>query len=189
MSVTSNDVANQAIELMGGNQPPVTGYAPTFDNSTTGVALQKLYAPCVATVARQFGWDFARAQAALSLSGNAAPTGWAYEYLYPGQGVEVWQLVPPALADPNAPLPINWAVGNAQVGGDQVKVIWSNLAGALAAYNNNPTEATWDPGFREAVVRLLASELASALAGKPDLAENYLQSGAAFESIGAGRPD
>lgn len=189
MTVTSQDVANQAIELMGGNQPPVTGYAPSFDDSTTGQALQKLYGPCVATVARQFGWDFARTQAALTPSGNSPPAGWAEEYLYPSQGVEVWQLLPPTLADPNAPLPINWAVGNAEVSSVQTKVIWSNLSGALAAYNNNPAESTWDPGFRESVVRLLASELALALAGKPDLAENYLQSGAAFESIGEGRPD
>jgi len=37
------------------------------------------------------------------------------------------------------------------------------------------------------VVRALASELAMALFGKPDVAQMYLESGAAFESIGEGR--
>ena len=54
---TSNSVANEAIALIGDNQPPVVGFYPTFDNSPAGVALQKLYGPTVAAVARQWGWD------------------------------------------------------------------------------------------------------------------------------------
>lgn len=188
MAVTSNDVANQAIQLIGDNQPPVSGHAPTFDNSTAGVALQKLYAPAVATVARQWGWDFARHTATLAFSGNAAPPGWLYEYLYPGT-VEVWQLLPATMADPNNPLPVNWSVGNTLVSGVQTKVLFSNLQNAVAVYNNNPTESTWDPLFREAVVRLLASELAMAIAGRPDTAQALVETGAAFETIGEGRPD
>ena len=49
MTVTSNTIANQAIFLIGGNTPPVTGFAPTFDNSTAGVALHELYAAAVVT--------------------------------------------------------------------------------------------------------------------------------------------
>lgn len=187
--VTSTDVANQAIFLIGDNQPAVTGVAPTFDNSAAGQALQKLYAPAVATVARQWGWDLARATVALSPTGNAPPIGWTQEYLYPPNGIELWQLIPQTIADPNNPLPVNWNVGNAVVSGSQVKVIWTNLANAQATYNNNPNENTWDPLFREAVVRLLASELAMAIAGRPDTAEALLQSGSAFETIGEARPD
>lgn len=186
---TSTDIANQAIEMIGGNQPPVTGVAPTFDSSKAGVALQSLYAPAVASVARQFGWDFARNTATLTVSGNTAPVGWLYEYLYPSMGIELWQLVPASLTDANDPLPQNWAVGNAVVGATQTKVIWANLINAKAVFNNNPTEATWDPLFREAVVRLLASELAIALGGKPDTADFNLRSGAAFERLGEQRQD
>ncbi len=187
MPITSNDVANQALQDLGGNMPAVLGQAPTFDNSTAGKALQKLYVPTVQTVAKQFGWDFARCSVALALSGNAAPLGYSFEYIYPTNGVEVWQLMPAAIADENNPLPINWNVGNAVVAGTQTKVLWSNLASAQAIYNNVPQENTWDALFREAVVRLLTSVLAMAIAGKPDVAEAYLSSGAAFESIGETR--
>ena len=186
---TSNDVANQALQYYGGDQPSVTGLAPTFDDSTAGKALQKLYVPCVQTVGRKFGWDFARNQAALAPSGNAAPPPWAFEYLYPA-AVEIWQLLPPGQpTDPNNPLPQRWSVGNVQVEGVQTKVIWSNLASALANYNNNPSEALWDAGFREAVVRLLASELAIALAGKPETSQQLQETFRAFEGVAESRPD
>jgi hypothetical protein len=186
----SNSVANAALQLIGDNMPPVQGFAPTFDNSTAGIALQKLYSFCVNTVARQFGWDFARNVVALALSGNVAPMGWGFEYVYPSSGVEVWQLTPPfPLTDPNNPLPVHWDVGNAIVAGTQTKVIWADQATASAVYNNAPSESTWDPLFREAVERLLASEVSMALFGRPDSAEAYLNSGAAMEQIGESRVD
>jgi hypothetical protein len=187
MTITSNDVANQAIMLLGDNQPAITGFAPTFDNSTAGKALQKLYIPCIQTVGRQFAWDMARQTIALTLSGNAAPFPWSLEYLYPTNGIQVWQLHPNALPDVNNPLPYNWVVANAIVSAQQQRVIWTNLASAYATYNNNPNENTWDALFREAVVRLLAAELSTAVAGKPDFAQSYLDSGAAFENIGESR--
>jgi hypothetical protein len=71
----------------------------------------------------------------------------------------------------------------------QTKVIWTKQSGLLAVFNNAPAESTWDPGFREAVVRLLASELAMAVRGAPEAMQQLLQSGAAFEVIAEGRPD
>ncbi len=189
MPITSNDIANQAIQLIGDNQPLVTGVAPNFDTSTAGIALSKLYAPCIQTVGRQFAWDMARRTIALTLSGNTAPFPWSFEYLYPTNGIEVWQLQPAVIGDANNPLPLNWNVANAVVAAQQQRVIWCNLASAMATYNNNPNENTWDALFREAVVRLLASQLAMAVAGKPDAAQSYLESGAAFENIGEARED
>ena len=190
---TSNAVANAALQLIGNNQGTplsVQGNAPTFDNSPAGLALQELYEPCVWTVGRQWGWDFARSTFALVPTGNTpADPSFSQEYAYPSNGIEVWQLLPNAAGDSNNPLPVNWSVGNNEVGGNQIKVIWTNLTNALCTYNNNPTEATWDPLFREAVVRLLASELAMALAGRPDTEQSFLQSGAAIESLGEGRQD
>jgi hypothetical protein len=183
MSVTSNDVANQAITAMGGNQPLVVGNAPNFDNSTAGKALARIYTPCVQTVMREWEWDFSRNTIALVVTGNVAPFPWTQEYGYPPNGIQVWQLAPAVLADANNPLPINWEIANAVVSGTQARVVHTNLANALAIYNNSPSEATWDALFREAVVRLLASELAIAIAGKPETSQLMLESGSAFESL------
>jgi hypothetical protein len=187
MPVTSNTIANQAIQLMGDNQPAVTGLAPNFDTSTAGIALQNLYFPCVRTVARQFGWDYARNTAILVPSGNVAPFPYLFEYLYPPNGIQVRQVMPQGIPDINNPLPINWAVGNVIVGGNQVKVIWTNLPAAQVVWTNMPSESTWDPLFQEAVVRLLASELSIALASRLDTSRELMSSGQAFEQVGEGR--
>ncbi len=75
------------------------------------------------------------------------------------------------------------------VSGNQVRVIHTNLANALAVFNNYPREDTWSADFREAMVRLLSSELVMAIGGKPDVAEGALQSYAAFEKVGESRQD
>jgi hypothetical protein len=187
--LTSQIVANNALQLIGDNQPLVSAGAPNFDASPAGVALQQLYAPTVATVMRQFGWDLARNTQALVATGNAAPFPWAHEYTYPANCLEVLQVAPLSLADPNDPLPVNWSVGNDVVGGEQIKVIFSNLAAALIVFNNGPAENTWDPLFTESVVRLLASKLAMAIAGRSDTAASLLQSGSAMEQLGETRGD
>ena len=189
VDTSPTDIVNQAIQLIGDDQPPVTGVYPTFDHSPAGVAAASLYGPCVATVGRQFGWDFERSIVALAASGNVPPLGWTYEYVYPPMGVEVWQLMPPEISDANNPLPQNWSVGNTQVNGAPTKVIWSNLQGAMATYANQPGPGVWDPLFQEAVVRLLASEMAVAVAGKPDTARDLLEQSGGFGQAGAQRPD
>ena len=194
MPLTSTDIVNQAIQLIGDDQPLVTGVNPTFDSSKAGQAAALLYDLTVRAVGRQFGWDFGRNQVTLSASGNVAPfaMGFAFEYLYPSNGVQVWQLTPNLGAvgfDVNNPTPINFSVGNTLVGGVQTKVIWSDTPAARAVYHNNPTESTWDPLFQQAVVRLLASAMAMAVAGKPDIAQSMLESGSAFESLGETRQD
>ena len=185
---TSTDIVNQAIQLIGDNQPLVTGTAPVFDSSPAGKAAAQLYAPTVAAVARQFGWDFARHTDALALSGNVAPGGWAFEYLYPAAAVQVWSLLPTTI-DANDPLPYNFNVANAAVGGSTVRVIHSNLASASAVYNSNPNENAWDASFRQAVVNLLASVFAMALAGKLDAAKDLISEYGAFEKLAEGRQD
>ena len=186
---TATDIVNQAIYLIGNDQPSVTGVFPTFDSSNAGKAASILYALTVRAVARQFGWDFGRNVVALTPSGNVPPFGFSQEYVYPGNGVEIWQLLPQVITDQNNPILVDWVVGNTLVSSVQTKVIWTNQANALAAYHNNPTENTWDPLFQQAVVRLLASAMAMALKGKPDVAAGMLESGSAFESLGESRPD
>lgn len=187
--MAARDVVNEALQYIGDNMPPVTGNPPTFDSSAAGVAAAQFYNPVVQTVGRQFGWDFARNTFTLAPSGNTPPDPWTYEYLYPAAAVQVWQLKGATETDPNNPLPVNWNVANTLVANVQTKVIQTNLQNALAVLNNNPSDTVWDPGFREAVVRLLASVLSMAIAGKPDMAQSYLESGGSFESIAEIRTD
>lgn len=189
MPVTSNDIVNQAIMLIGDNQTPVRGVAPNFDNSAAGVAAKQLYAPCVATVMRQFGWDAARRTVILEQSGNPAPVPWLFEYLYPPFGIQIWTLMPPDGDPVNNPLPVNFTVANVVVDEVETKVVHALRGNLLAVFNNNPTEETWDPLLRESVVRLLASEMAMALAGKSGLSDGALKTGAAFEQVGEARQD
>lgn len=188
MPATSTDIVNESLMLMGGNQKLVTGVAPNFDDSDAGKVARQIYAPCVAAAGRQFEWDFARGTIALTLTGNVAPVPWSVQYAYPPNGIEVWQLMP-AAPDPFDPLPVNFIVGNDVVNATQVRVINTNLVGALAVYNNNPGPDVWDASFRAAVVRLLASEFAIALGGKPDLMQAQLESAGTFAQGAAARQD
>lgn len=184
--LTSTDVANQALELIGDNETSVTGVYPNFNSSNpsaASIALNLLYGTVVGTIARQFEWDFARAEAPLVLSGNTAPAQWTYEYLYPANAAKVWQLKPSVIVDPNNPIPVRYARANAIVSLIQVSVIWTNLQNAVAVFNNNPIESVWPQDFTQAVVRLLASQVATALAGRPDTATMMFETGSSFESI------
>lgn len=188
---TAADIVNTALSMVGDRTPLVTGTAPTFDDSPAGKAAAQLYVPTVQTVGRLFEWDMARSTIALALSGNAAPFPWGLEYLYPTNGIQVWQVMPSALVDPHNPLPVNWVEANAIVAATQRKVIHTeaSLTGALAVYNNNPGPDVWDPGFREAVEFLLASKFAESVAGKPETASNLLGAFNAFVEAAKARSD
>lgn len=186
---TSNDIANQAIMLIGDNQPKVSGTAPNFDSSPAGLALAEIYQPTVQTVMRQFGWDFSRASIPLTVTGNTAPFPYTYEYAWPANCAQLWQVMPQTLEDPFDPLPVEWVTGNTLVANVQSRVIWTNQQNAQAVYNSTPDEDTWDSLFTETVVRLLASKLATAIDGKAQTAEMMLQSGSSFEQLGESRRD
>jgi hypothetical protein len=180
-------VVNEALQQMGGNQPKVTGNAPDFDGSTSGVAAKYLYNPCVAFVAQQFEWDFARTYVNLTVSGNTPPDGWAFEYLYPPEAIQVWQVKPATVADANDPLPTTWVRGNTLVSAVQTAVLWTDIPSAQAVVNNNPSPTVWNPGFHMAVVRLLAAEFAIALAGRPDTSQVLTSTSAMMADISKAR--
>lgn len=178
---TAVDVVNEALYMVSQRIPLVTGVSPTFDDSAAGKAAQQLYVPTVEAVGRMFEWDMARRTVSLVASGNVIifPAGWT-EYLYPTNGIEVWQIVPGTIADPNDPLPTTWLVENAVVGATLRKVILTDVVAPIAVYNNSPGPEVWDPGFRETVVRMLASKFADSLTGRPETAAFMLQSSGAF---------
>lgn len=193
MTTNTADIVNEALSLMGNNSPQVTGQAPTFDSSPAGVAAAALYTPCVAAVMRAFEYDFSRTQSALKVSGNGAPfsLGFSFEYLYPALALEIWQILDPSNMDANNPLPTDWVIGNTIVGTGALavvtKVIWTNIAGALAVYDNNPPPSVWDYTFRDAAVRRLASAFSTALAGRPETAQVMLDSGNLAAALAAQR--
>jgi hypothetical protein len=185
----SSAVVNEALYLIGFDGPAVTGAAPNFDSSTAGQAAATLYATAVEAVARMHAWDFARTSSILSLTGNLAPFPWAYEYNFPANCVQVWQLAPASLCDANNPYPINWLRGAAVVNSVMSSVIWSDTPNAQAIFNGNPIESAWDPLFRADVVRYLASEFSIALLGKPDLAQGLMGQVGEMTQVGASRSD
>ena len=186
---TSQDVVNEALSLIGYDGAPVSAPAPNFDSSAPGQIAMRTYPYAVQAMARMYGWSFARTTAILSLTGNAAPFPWKYEYSFPSNCVDVWQLAPQGISDINNPTPMSWARGVDVVAGAQVSVILANLQNAMAIFNGNPTESTWDALFRAAVVRYLASEFAVANLGKPDLAAAYVDGWKDMSSIGMRRTD
>jgi hypothetical protein len=190
MTIGPTDIVNRAIELIGNNAPLVTGtLANNFGGGALGIMAATLYPDAVNTVGREFGWDFSRNIATLSLSGNSAPLGFAYEYVYPASGIQVRQLIPPTITDANDPLPIDFTVGYASISGQPTKVIWTNLQNAVASISGLPPESVWDPGYTAAVVRFLASGLAMAGEGRPetsrDMAKMADQTTATAEERGA----
>ena len=175
MAASSQDVVNEALVLIGYDGFPISAPGPNFDSSVPGQIAQRTYPYAVAAVGRLTAWSFPRTVAALAVTGNVAPFPWAYEFGFPANCIDVWQLAPTSLADPNNPVPVTWARGVAVVAAVQSSVLWTNLSPALAIFNGNPVEAVWDPLFRETVVRYLAAEFAVAGLGKPDLAAMYAE--------------
>lgn len=182
IGVTSNSIANIAIGMIGDNQPTIIGNAPNFDDSTAGIALAALYGPAVQAVARRWGYDFARNTVALVLSGNVAPIPWDYEYIYPANGIQIRQLLPATISDPNDPLPTNYIVANATVGSTPVRVIQTDVVNAQALITNQPPESAWDSDFTWAVAEFLASVLAMWIEGRPDTARAMTEQFGAFEA-------
>lgn len=197
--VQSVDIVNRAIGLIGDNQPLVTGSGnyptPTFDTSPAGLAASVIYVDAVNTMARQHSYDCLRKTLALVLTGRVAPFPWAYEYQYPADMIQLWQIIPgsalpPAgnlapvwMLDNNDPKPTRWSVATDTISGIVTKVILSNDAGALAVYGAMPNENVWDAGFTHTVVRFLASELAMAIAGRPETSARELQNTGQFAAM------
>jgi hypothetical protein len=181
------DIVNRATVLMGGfnSNVPITGVPPTFDGTPLGLAAGAAYGGVVQTIGKSWGWDFERSIATLVPSGGTPPMWWSAEYLYPTNGIEIRQVVLPTMTDPNNAVPVRWTVGNSTVAGITSRIIWCNISGALAVITSTPPEGAWDAGFTEQVIRLLASEMAMGVAGRPETGqleyERSNNSGQAFQ--------
>ncbi len=184
------DIVNRAIVLMGGfdNNQPISGTPATnFNGTPLGQAAAVIYGDVVQTTAKEFGWDFQRSVAQLALSGGLGQFDFSLEYLYPTNGIEVLNILPPTGNDPNNPIPPLWTIGNSTVNGITSKVIWCDMVDAVAAISGQPPVSTWDAAFVEAVVRGIASALGMGAAGRPETTQLELERAGGAVQMGKGR--
>lgn len=184
---TSTAIANRAVAEIAG-QAQVAGLWPNFTGAgNVSGYCNILYQGVVNMVARQQDYECFRAFASLVPTGNPAPAPFSYEYVYPPDCLKIRQIVP-STYDKNDPQPIQWSV----LAGSGERVIATDVPPneAQLVYTTsypNVTEAEWDSLFQEAVVRVLASELSMAIAGRPDFSRVMLEQGGQLIGAGAGK--
>lgn len=183
---TAASIVNQALAQIGARDS-ITGTNPDFDGSPAGVAAGILYTPAINLLLRQEDYEFSRQQVPL-ISASISPNyPWSYAYLYPSDCVKIRSVVPVSW-DKNNPQPIRLSVETAIISSVETKIILTDVPSAILCYtSSNVTENEFDSIFQETLVRYLASELAMALAGRPDFSEHKLMESGNLVQIGAGR--
>lgn len=177
MGTTIPAVVNYALELIA-SQVSIVALS---DQTPQAEAANVIYQPIVQLLLRELDPDFARRTATLALSAAVTPIPpWAFEYLFPTDGVRLRQVRPPVgTYDINNPQPVRANVAFDVIGITPTKVILTNQVNALAVYtSSSASEAVWDTVFAEAVARRLANPLAMALSGRPDFAREILEQSA-----------
>jgi hypothetical protein len=152
------DVINLSLVRMGYK----TRIGSIWEGSMAAKKALDIYAQTRDAVLREGDWQFAEQITAATLTGNAAPFPWSFEYVYPTNCIKVRNLFSSTYAaDTNNPTPTLWTVADNAAA---QKVIWSKAAGATLVYTAQVTNpANWEPGFVEALVAALARRLAAVL--------------------------
>lgn len=183
MVTTDTDICNRALaEAIA--RYTLTGTPPGFDASAAAVACGLLYQPAWQMLLREQDTEFSRFRVNLTPDG-VPPYPWSNAYLYPADCLRI-RSVTPATWDANDPQPVTWSEQNQLIAGTPTRIILTNVPSAVLIYTtSNAPPAIWDSNFQEAVVRFLASQLALAVAGRPDLSRTLLgQSGAILQGGG-----
>lgn len=178
---TATDVCNRALaEAIA--QYTLSGTNPAFDASAAAKACGLLYDPAWQMLLREQDTEFSRFTGTL-VAGGIATYPWSNAYLYPSDCLKIRTVVP-ATWDPNDPQAIRWSEQNQIISTVPTRIILTNVPSAKLVYTtSNVTPDVWDFSFQEAVVRFLASQLALAVAGRPDLSRALLgQSGGILQS-------
>jgi hypothetical protein len=138
-----------------------------YDGSLPAKKALDIYGQTRDELLRQGEWDFAKVISQATLSGNAAPPPWLYEFSYPASGLRIRDIFSAGyLTSRNNPLPVLWTVGSA-IG----KVIWANVSPAIVVYTNQVTNPIlWEADFAEALIAALGKRLSASLAS-PDMAK------------------
>lgn len=187
--MTPVNVANIALLEMG-SRVQIQSFS---DATPQAQAANTLYTPKTQMLLRAARWDFARAQASLTLwkaaiingvaSGNPPPQPFLYSYLWPSDCLSARFLIPTAITAAagtpltTAPNLAPWALRpptdasmvigtdfNAQ--GQPIKVILTNLPAAQLIYTRDLSQVPdlWDPLYLGAATAFLGSFFINALA-------------------------
>jgi hypothetical protein len=189
LTPTQASIVNRAAAEIAA-EATVTGEWPNFSGGgNVSTYANILYPGVVSLVAREQDYECLKFVASLVPSGLVPLPPWQFEYLYPADCVRIRQITPPTW-NANDPQPVEWSVEEHPNAGTLQKVIGCNIANAMAVYTTavtNVSEAQWDALLQEAVVRTLASELAMAIAGRPDFSRVTLEQAGQLVAGGAGR--
>jgi hypothetical protein len=191
------DLWNQSLRDIGYRRR----VAEPYEGTEASKACLEVYGQVRDELLRAEDWDFARRSLPLALlkgpppaggyyPGNVwgptyPPPGWLYEYGYPADCIELGAILPPPGRFPiYDPKPAVWRVDNDNTYSPAVKVILTNVAGAVAIYRAQVIDpSTWNAGFAATLVSRLAAKLAVALAGSPDLMKAAQQESAADGAV------
>lgn len=170
---SSIDIAKQALAIAG-----TRSTINAIDDSTQeGRYIGLLYGPMRDFMLREGDYDWALQGAVPTLSGSGIGPIWPLSYSYPNVALRIRSLVP-TVYDPLDPMPMEWNV--ATVGA--VRYILTKEAAQTVIFTYAPPEDSWDPLFREAFVRFLASGLVFALENRLEASDKLI--GAAMDFAG-----
>lgn len=163
------------------------------DTSPQAVAANAFYTPKTQTLLRAANWDFARAQASLTVwkaavingvsSANPPPQPWLYSYLYPADCLKGRFIMPQVpVQPPGTPLtttpngvawipPVSTSTPfvpgtDFDQSGNPIKVILTNLPNAQLCYTRDLSQFPdlWDSLFQSAETAFLGAYFINALA-------------------------
>lgn len=125
------------------------------------------YEQCRDQLLRTFPWNFARRRAVLADLGTPA-TNWSYRYACPSDCLQALRVVVPGLRIPRNDLLPAFELGSTD---SSQRVIHTDEEECELEYTARITDTTlFDPLFTNALAWLLASEIATPLTAKPDMA-------------------
>lgn len=165
--------------------------ASVTEKSTEANALAQRWDNALASTLQKARWNFARAQALLTLlgdatQGQAVPTPWIYKYAYPsdcaqGRNIMATVLQQPAGTTPGVPStptavgpPVPFLISlDRDASGNQIKVILTNQPQATFVYTALVTNTQlYDDQFVEALSVFLASRVCFQLTGDKGLTKD-----------------
>ena len=184
------DVINAALRSAGYPR----SIAEIYEGSRASKVAVEVYGPARDWLLQSQDWDFALRDAGLTATvGGTLRLGFGFEYNYPADALRIRQVHGVVPSPNNDPQPIRWITANDNSLNPPAKVIYTNQAAALASYIGQITDpGTWNPGFTQAFVALLARVFAFALVGdiqvskaRAELANETMIEGA---GVGDGAP-